>query len=115
MTKKPRVSKAPGLIAPLKPKLKTTPLHELLERKMDVKNLIKESLASFPEGETAFDEDFRQSLGVSRGMWREFSRDLEFSLYKVKLPNRRIVWGTKTTIVEAKKFDGVTEVLYDNN
>lgn len=116
MTKRLRLSKAPAALPPIKKKLKTVLLSELLQKKqMDIKKLIRDALANFPEGETAFDEDFRQSLGVSRARWREFSRDKEFFPYKAQLPNRRIIWGTKATITEAKKFDGVVEVLYDNN
>ena len=108
--KSPESPSAPSSQIPAKKEMKTIPLRELIDReRLDVKKIIKKGLTEIPEGHTIYDDDFRLSLGVSSGKWREASRDEEFARYKAMLPNKRIVWGKPSTIAEAKKFDGVTD------
>lgn len=90
------------------PPLRTVKIDELIDKeRLDVKRIILEGLEKIPEGQLAYDEDFRRDMGVAVERWRRYSTDDDFDTFKALLPSRKYVWGQADTIAELKQQDGV--------
>jgi|GEM_PF-4886762 len=93
--------------------LKTISVDELIDvERLDLGKIIKQALASLGPRDVIYDDQFRRDLDISLEKWRYTKvGDLadEFRDFKAHLPNKKIVWGRKTTIADLRQQDGVRE------
>lgn len=88
--------------------IKTVDVKSLIKQeKLDAKQIIRDGIKRIPKNEIAYDENFRRDLGISKDRWSDHASDSQFDDFKARLPNRKLVWGSKETIKSLRQWDGV--------